>query len=93
MGRNKTQAHKNPQAYINDLIDLSIVLTRLRERAEISQDELSVMAGVEKYTISNIENASGSPTLKTVSKIFDALDYSVADAYAEIEAYRIRYDG
>lgn len=92
MGKNKTHAHRNPAAYANDLIDLSIVLTRLRERAGVSQDELAVMARVEKYTISNMENASGSPTLMTISKIFDALGYTITDAYAQIEAYNVRFD-
>lgn len=92
MKKSRTHEHRNPKAYGNDLIDLSIVLTRLREVSGMSQDELAVKARVEKYTISNIENASGSPTLKTVSKIFDALGYTIADAYTQIEAYRVSYD-
>ena len=92
MGKNKIQGHVNPKAYANDLIDLSIVITRRRESIGMSQDDLSVKAGVEKYTISNIENCKASPTFMTISKICDALGFTVADAYAQIEAYNVRFD-
>lgn len=92
MGKSKTREHRNPDDFEKDLIDLSIVVTRIREAKGISLSELSAMADVAKYIISNIENAKAQPNFRTISKILSALGYSVADAYSQIEAYNVRFD-
>ncbi len=51
-------------------------LKRLREKAKISQLELSISAGVSQNMIAYIENGKRTPTLKTLLKLCDALHVS-----------------
>ncbi|MEV4966640.1 helix-turn-helix transcriptional regulator [Streptomyces sp. NPDC024062] len=54
-----------------------------RSRANLTQQALAERAGVEKQTVSLIENGHSSPLLETVWRLARALDVPVADLVRE----------
>lgn len=52
-------------------------LTKLRKEKRISQADLAEMTGNKQQVISRIENRENSPTLKTLCRILDVLDYDI----------------
>jgi transcriptional regulator with XRE-family HTH domain len=64
-----------------DLIDLGNLIRQIRQMKGWSQDMLSVRSGVTKAQISHIERANTTSRFTTISKIFNALEVSVAEAY------------
>ena len=69
-----------------DLIDLGILINRLREFKGLTLRDLSVMSGVSVGKICELENGKLSPSFYTLSKLCRSLGYSVANAYTLIEA-------
>lgn len=67
--------------YKNDLADLSKLLVQIRGSKRLSMRDLSVLSGVQAYHICNIENMKTKTTVTTVSKLFNAMGYSISDAY------------
>lgn len=65
-----------------DMVDLSILICELRGYRSMSVRELSAASGVMAYSISNIEQGISSPTFFTMSKLFNGLGYTVAEAYS-----------
>ncbi len=55
-------------------------IKKYRQKAELSQDKLSKLAGVTLHTITKIESgATLDPRVETVKRIADALDRTVDD--------------
>jgi transcriptional regulator with XRE-family HTH domain len=50
-------------------MDISTILKERRATLNISQQELSEMAGVSLATIKDLERGLGNPSLKTVERI------------------------
>jgi transcriptional regulator with XRE-family HTH domain len=50
-------------------MDISTILKERRATLNISQQELSEMAGVSVATIKDLERGLGNPSLKTVERI------------------------
>jgi DNA-binding phage protein len=53
---------------------LSAVLVERRKALNLTQGELASRAGIEQSEISKLEGPEGNPTLKTLTKVADALD-------------------
>ena len=65
-------------------------LRRLRERAEMTQEQLSFRAGVSRPYMSQLERDLKSPTLETLFLLCDALGISAADLVGRVERARKR---
>jgi|TARA_R110000782_G_scaffold16029_1_gene46352 transcriptional regulator with XRE-family HTH domain len=65
----------------NDLIDFGDLLRDLRESKGMTMRELEIESGVMAYHICNMENKNITTTFVTMSKLFNALGYSILDAY------------
>jgi transcriptional regulator with XRE-family HTH domain len=63
-------------------------LKRLRERANLSQEQLSFRAGLSRQYISILERNLKSPTLNTLFLICDALEVSATNVVRRVEAAR-----
>ena len=68
---------------------LAAHLKRLREDREITQEQLAFDAGMTASALSRIERGLNSPGWMTVRRIADALEVSVADVAAEVEAAEV----
>jgi transcriptional regulator with XRE-family HTH domain len=68
-------------------------LRRLRERAKLTQEQLSFRAGLSRPYISQLERNLKSPTLDTLFLICDALDASATNVVRRLEAARKRKPG
>jgi len=68
-------------------------LRRLRERAKLTQEQLSFMAGLSRPYISQLERNLKSPTLDTLFRICDALDISAPNVVRRVDATRKRKPG
>lgn len=67
---------------------LGRAVRRLREERELTQEELASRAGTTFGTVSRMESAKSAPAWWTVCKIADALDVSLTELAAAIEAER-----
>ena len=65
-------------------------LRKLRERAALTQEQLSFRAGLSRPYISQLERNLKSPTVDTLFRICDALDASAADVVRRVDAARKR---
>jgi transcriptional regulator with XRE-family HTH domain len=65
---------------------LGRVVRQLREARQLTQEELASRAGVTFGTVSRLESAKSAPAWATVRRIIAALDASLADLAAAIEA-------
>ncbi len=74
--------YKETVGFKVDAADLAILLKTLRNAEGISMRELEVLSGVTAYHICNIENKKITTTFITMSKLFNGLGYSIADAYS-----------
>lgn len=61
-----------------DQFDLPERLQYLRNRRQMTQQELSTRAGVSQSTIAHIENGKKDPSLSTLKKLAKALDIHIA---------------
>ena len=64
-----------------------------RERAGLTQEELSFRAGLSRPYVSQLERNLKSPTVATLFLICDALDVSAADVVGRVDAARKRKPG
>lgn len=65
-------------------------LRKARENAEMTQEQLSFKAGVDRTYVSHLENNKKSPTIDTLFRICDALGVSLAKIIARVEKERSR---
>ena len=65
---------------------LSTVLKRLREERSVTQETLAFHAGLSVGTLGRIETARTAPSWDSVCRIIGALDVSLAELAAAIEA-------
>jgi transcriptional regulator with XRE-family HTH domain len=63
-------------------------LRKLRERAGLSQEQLSFMAGLSRPYASQLESDRKSPTVETLFRICDALNVSVSSVISRVDAAR-----
>jgi len=68
-------------------------LRKARERAELTQEQLSFRAGLSRPDISQIERNLQSPTVDTLIRICDALDVSAVEVIGRVDAARKRNPG
>ncbi len=68
-------------------------LRKARERAGLTQEELSFRAGLSRPYVSQLERNLKSPTVATLFLICDALDVSAADVVGRVDAARKRKPG
>ena len=61
------------------LIGLGIHIRQLREKKNLSQQDLANDSGIPKVQIGRIERAENYPTIKTLIKISNALDVEPKD--------------
>jgi transcriptional regulator with XRE-family HTH domain len=76
--------------YIGLWRDVSIEeeLRKLRERAGLTQEQLSFMAGLSRPYVSQLERDLKSPTVETLFRICDALEVSAASVIKRMDAAR-----
>jgi transcriptional regulator with XRE-family HTH domain len=65
-------------------------LRKARERAGLTQEELSFRAGLSRPYISQLDRNLKSPTVATLFLICDALDVEAADVVRRVDAARKR---
>jgi len=75
-------SYRASSEFMVDMVDLSILIGELRTEKRMSVRELSAASGVMAYSISNIEQAKSTPTFFTMSKLFNGLGYTIAEAYS-----------
>ena len=68
-------------------------LRKARERAGLTQERLSFLAGLSRPYISELERDRKSPTVETLFLICDALHVSAADIVRRVDAARKRKPG
>jgi transcriptional regulator with XRE-family HTH domain len=69
-------------------VALAAVLRRLREARGLSQEATAQAAGISLNSYSRIETGQASPTWPTVRQIATALDVSMAELGAAVDAER-----
>jgi transcriptional regulator with XRE-family HTH domain len=68
-------------------------LRKARQKAAMTQEELSFKAGLHRTYISQLEHDKKSPTLDALFRICDALNTSAAHVVAAVERKRRRDRG
>jgi transcriptional regulator with XRE-family HTH domain len=68
-------------------------LRKARERATLTQEQLSFRAGLSRPYVSQLERNLKSPTVDTLFRICDALDVSVVNVIRRVAAARKRRRG
>jgi transcriptional regulator with XRE-family HTH domain len=63
------------------LKNIGLKITRLRKQSGYSQDELAVLAGIDRTNIGYIENGKHSVTVGTLQRIADALGVQVLELF------------
>jgi transcriptional regulator with XRE-family HTH domain len=65
-------------------------LRKARQKAGLTQEQLSFRAGLSRPYISQLERELKSPTVETLFRICDALAVSAADIVGRVDAARKR---
>ncbi len=65
---------------------LAALLKRMREERQITQEQLAYSAGITASALSRIERGLNSPAWVTVLRITQALEISLCELAARIEA-------
>lgn len=60
---------------------LALNLRRIRVSKNISQEELALLAGVERAYVGHIERGKKNPTIQTVDRLAGALGCNVKDLF------------
>ena len=60
---------------------LALNLRRIRVSKNISQEELALLAGVERAYVGHIERGKKNPTILTIEKLAKALNCNVLDLF------------
>jgi transcriptional regulator with XRE-family HTH domain len=63
-------------------------LKKARQRAVLTEERLSFLAGLSRPYISELERDFQSPTVDTLFRICDALNVSAADVVRKVDAAR-----
>jgi transcriptional regulator with XRE-family HTH domain len=58
--------------------ELIIMIKARREMLQVNQEMLAELSGVSLRTVKQFESGKGNPTLKTISKLADALGLELA---------------
>lgn len=58
---------------------LGLAIRRLREKSELTQEAVAYEAGITASTLSVIERGESNPTWATVSRIADAVGFSIVE--------------
>lgn len=82
MKRSKAPKILPPKQVGIDKFELPERLAYLRERRNLTQQELAKAAGISQSTIAHIENGKKDPSLSTLKKIAKALDVHIALLFA-----------
>lgn len=61
-------------------------IRQLRERAELSQEELGFRAGVSRTWVSEVETGHKSPTWRTLKLLADGIGVRMIEVAALVEA-------
>jgi len=64
---------------------LSVLLKRLRQEHEVTQEQLAFDAGITVSALSRIERGLNSPNWATVRSIIKALDVSLLELATDLE--------
>lgn len=64
---------------------LALNLRRIRVAKNISQDELALLAGVERAYVGHIERGKKNPTVQTLAKLAEALNCGVKDLFSDLD--------
>lgn len=64
---------------------LALNLRRIRVAKNISQDELALLAGVERAYVGHVERGSKNPTILTLDKLAKALNCEIKDFFIDIK--------
>lgn len=64
---------------------LAVVLKRLREERDITQEQLAFSAGITASALSRIERGVNTPGWTTVERIAKALGVSLVELAADVE--------
>jgi transcriptional regulator with XRE-family HTH domain len=67
---------------------LALAIRQLRERADLSQEAIAHRAGLTVSAYARIERGEANPTWTTVTHVAQALDVSLAEFAAYVEAVR-----
>jgi len=65
---------------------LGSAIRQLREKAELSQEELGYRAGVSRAWVSEVESGRKSPTWRTLTQLAEGLGVRMIDVTALVEA-------
>jgi transcriptional regulator with XRE-family HTH domain len=68
-------------------------LRKARQKAGLTQEQLSFRAGISRPYVSQLERELKSPTVETLFRICDALQVSAADIVGRVDAARKRKPG
>lgn len=63
---------------------IALNIRRLRVAKGISQDDLALIAGVERSYTGHLERGSKNPTIKTLEKIASALSCDISELFAPL---------
>lgn len=74
-----TRRNPYPDWVLTRRVQLAHTIATLRTRAGLSQDQLAVIAGVDRRTIQRYEAASRDPRFPDLLLLADALGVSVED--------------
>ena len=65
------------------LVALGQAIRRLRDAAEVSQEELALRAGIDRGYMGGIERGESNPTVLNVVKIASAMNVTTAELLAQ----------
>lgn len=68
------------------MIGVGNEIRKLREERGLAQYELAARAGLNPVTITHAETGKGSPSMRTLGKIADALGVDVSDFFPKAQA-------
>ena len=74
---------------LSELFELGDIIRKLRKRKHIGLIRLSKIAGVNKATISRVENNRVKPETETIEKIAQALGYQASEILACLESQNL----
>lgn len=60
-------------------------IKELRQKRNLSQDELAELSGVQQYLISSYEVGRREPNIKTMRKLAKALNVKITELFEESE--------
>ncbi len=74
---NKEEYIKKEQELIDREYEIIEKISELRNKKNLSQNDLASLINMKQPALARIENNVNSPKLKTILKIFDVLGYTL----------------